>query len=194
MPRISSASALELEFLQKIIDKKIPYRFAQMGQEIKLKDVSVKIVNPPTAQVLTYMASNADNDLCVVAQVRYHNLSVLLTGDASSVAEDRLIARTSPELLTSDILKVGHHGSKASTSQKFLEAVSPRLAVISVGKDNKYGHPTTEVLDRIKPRPVYRTDRDGVVTFQYVKNQWLVKCALDAFTNGANSCMKRGQI
>jgi competence protein ComEC len=67
-----------------------------------------------------------------------------------------------------DLLKVGHHGSKTSTSDLFLDAVRPEVAVISVGEKNRYGHPHTGVLERLRARGVrvFRTDRDGDVFFQ----------------------------
>ena len=99
----------------------------------------------------------------------------MLTGDAPSEVEKFIIKRYSRKAnsLKSDVLKLGHHGSKTSTSPEFLEAVSPNFAIVSSGKDNRYGHPHKRVLDTItelkKNQPkfekVLRTDVDGTISF-----------------------------
>lgn len=91
---------------------------------------------------------------------------MLFLGDAEKNVEARLISAfrdSNPVILDSDILKVGHHGSKTSTSEEFLAAVSPEVAIISAGRKNRYGHPHQDVLDRLKEFgiEVMRTDRDG---------------------------------
>lgn len=88
------------------------------------------------------------NSMSVVARVSYGNTSFLLTGDAPKAVEEYLVLRYG-EYLESDVLKVGHHGSRTSTSQLFLETVAPELAIISAGQDNSYGHPHTEVTDSL---------------------------------------------
>lgn len=106
------------------------------------------------------------NDGTIVARLAYKDFNVLLTGDAEFNLEDRLIANTNGIYpLQSTILKVGHHGSGSSTSAKFLEAVAPKAAVISVGKDNRYGHPVQRVLDLLTKNkiPIYRTDKIGTI-------------------------------
>ena len=79
------------------------------------------------------------------------------------------------EDLFTDILKVGHHGSKTSTSEPFLRAVSPDIAIISSGRKNRYGHPNQEVLDRLKMFDVslLRTDSDGSITFVTGGHEWI---------------------
>lgn len=103
------------------------------------------------------------NDGSIVAQLVYGSSTVLLTGDAGFETEEKLIALGEP--LESNILKVGHHGSKTSTSQELIQAVRPGLALISVGAKNMYGHPTEEVLERLQKAgvPVMRTDQDGTI-------------------------------
>jgi competence protein ComEC len=103
------------------------------------------------------------NDDCLALKLTYHRISVLLEGDAEKPTE-RQIIQEQPE---ADLLKVGHHGSATSTSRDLLEAVKPRLAVVSVGLGNSYGHPRREVLERLADSrvAVYRTDLDGVVSF-----------------------------
>lgn len=86
------------------------------------------------------------------------------------------ISAACPELLQSDVLKVGHHGSSSSTTKKFLKQVQPELAIISCGEGNKYGHPTEQALERLKEEnvKVYRTDIHGDITIWYDGNEWLI--------------------
>ncbi|MGE5396360.1 MAG: MBL fold metallo-hydrolase [Chitinophagales bacterium] len=103
------------------------------------------------------------NDWSVVIRIKYKNNAFLLTGDADSEVENELIS--SGDELAADVLKVGHHGSRESTSSQFLEEVNPKYAVIEVGSGNDYGHPHPETLARLKANnvTVYRTDRDKTI-------------------------------
>lgn len=116
------------------------------------------------AQILAPCKTYDDsNDMSAVIKIRYNNISFLFTGDITSKSEKDIVESGAD--LRADIIKIAHHGSSGSSSQLFLNAVSPKTAVISVGKDNKYGHPTTEVLDRLKMMniSVYRTDISGSI-------------------------------
>lgn len=109
------------------------------------------------------------NEGTIVARITYKDFSVLLTGDLEFALEDRLVANKGDIFpLKSNILKVGHHGSAGSTSGNFIDAVKPKLAVISVGKDNRYGHPAKRVLDLLDKYkiPTYRTDNNGRVEIE----------------------------
>jgi len=101
------------------------------------------------------------NQTSIVCRLVYGKISFLLTGDAPKSAEYQLLAKQVN--LDSDILKVAHHGSKTSTTNYFLEAVSPAIAVIQVGRDNKFGHPHREVLDDLNQQniKILRTDLLG---------------------------------
>jgi competence protein ComEC len=91
-----------------------------------------------------------------------------LTGDITAEVEQKLVWR---KIINGpvDILKVAHHGSKEATSQELLEAITPKEAVISVGKQNRFGHPTKEVLDRLKERgiKINRTDLSGQIEYVF---------------------------
>ena len=95
-------------------------------------------------------------------------MSILLTGDAERETEEYLVQQYAGRL-NSDILHAGHHGSNTSSIEEFLEAVSPEVAVISVGSDNRYGHPTRRVLKRLERfgAEIRRTDLDGDIHFFY---------------------------
>ncbi|MBR4086948.1 MAG: MBL fold metallo-hydrolase, partial [Clostridia bacterium] len=114
--------------------------------------------------------SNA-NDASVVLKVSCGETSLLLTGDISQSVEADLVA--SEKDLDVDILKVGHHGSATSSSAAFLDATSPKVAVISVGAGNSYGHPTQAALNRLSAvcANIYRTDRAGTVLLEVADDQ-----------------------
>jgi beta-lactamase superfamily II metal-dependent hydrolase len=103
------------------------------------------------------------NDGSIVLRVKYGGVAVLLAGDIQSDAEGKLLA--SGQDLRSAILKVAHHGSDSSTSNEFVQAVTPAYAVISVGADNPYGHPSKTILERLAAigATVYRTDEQGTI-------------------------------
>lgn len=101
------------------------------------------------------------NDASIVLKVEYGENSFLLTGDLPSKFESQLHAG---EI---DVLKAGHHGSKYSTSEEFLDEVRPTQAILSVGANNRYGHPAPEVVERLKRRgiQIFRTDEQGTITY-----------------------------
>lgn len=112
------------------------------------------------------------NDNSIVLRLEYRGECVaLLTGDIEAVAERSLVS--SGWSLSCPILKIGHHGSKSSTTPLFLDTVSPTYALISAGKDNRYGHPHTEVIERLMQRniTIHRTDQEGRVSIQ-VRPAW----------------------
>ena len=90
-------------------------------------------------------------------------------GDASISVEEDLISKY--QLNNIDIFKVGHHGSKTSSSKNFISVINPKYSVISVGKNNRYGHPNEDVLDKLRNSKVFRTDQDGSVMFKINEKQ-----------------------
>lgn len=105
------------------------------------------------------------NSMSIVLKIEYKNTSFLITGDAESDEEKTIL--DSGANLKSNVMLIGHHGSKSSTSNDFLKAVSPDVAVISCGHDNKYGHPHKQTLTKLNKLsiPYYRTDTDSTVIF-----------------------------
>ena len=103
------------------------------------------------------------NDYSVVLKMTYGDVSFLFTGDAGKASEKDMLSMGYD--LDSDVLKVGHHGSKTASTEEFLEAVSPAVSVISVGENNEYNLPSDEAMERINSNSqnVYRTDEDGTV-------------------------------
>ncbi len=150
------------EWYREIGLDKIPALVAKRGEVVELAPgVTLEILSPNKNYVSEYL-SNVHESM-VVARLVYASTSILFTGDMEEELERELIV--SGVDLRADVLKIGHHGSKTSTSEEFLRAVQPKLAVISVGKGNTYGHPTREVLDRLARHniPVLRTDEKGTI-------------------------------
>ena len=148
-PDLDFESDIYDEWLRVIEEKDIERTIAQAGQQIDLGEGVVIKVLSPQIPLLTGTKSDIDNN-GMVLHISMGELSFLLTADIMWEAEFELIARRAN--LTSTVLKVGHHGSDTSTSHEFLAVVNPQLAVISVGADNRFGHPTPEVIDRLEEK------------------------------------------
>lgn len=149
-----------------IEEKDIACTAARAGEAIDLGDgVTMTVLNPP-ATLLEGTVSDVNNNSAVL-RLDTGRVSFLLTSDIMWEAEFGLIARGAE--LDCTVLKVAHHGSYTSTTADFLAAVSPQLAVISVGEDNPYGHPSDEVMDRLEANPdienIFRTDEQGTIEF-----------------------------
>ncbi len=111
------------------------------------------------------VGSSPKNNDSLMLRLKYGERTLMLPGDAEKQAESAVLDENGETALRADVLKVGHHGSKNSTMPKFLAAVHPRVAVISAGEDNPYGHPSPELLERLTAAGlrILRTDRDGAV-------------------------------
>ena len=110
-----------------------------------------------------------ENDNSNVIYTEVDGYKFMFMGDASSTTEKEILNKYNlPDI---DVLKVGHHGSKTSSSKEFINEINPKYSVISVGKNNKYGHPNKEVLDNLKDSKIYRTDRQGSIMFKIKNNQ-----------------------
>lgn len=111
----------------------------------------------------------SDNDRSLVLLASAVGRTVLLTGDISAMTERQVVARIPPNVVRLDVLKVAHHGSRSSTSRHFLDRLRPRLGLISAGVDNRYHHPTSTVLGRLRQHrvQVLRTDRQGRITVTF---------------------------
>ena len=163
-PCVVDSSAAYGEWNKLIEEKKIYKTCAKFGQKIKLdKGVELNILYP--LQSLEGASLKNTNDASIAAKLFYGENKILLVGDAEEKTEYQLI--NSGVDLKSQILQVGHHGSKSSTSENFLKAVNPEIAIIQVGKNNRYGHPAQEVLGRLKniSAKIFRTDLDGDIEF-----------------------------
>lgn len=136
-----------------------PITVPNAGESFMLGQATVQFVGP--------VASTSDiNNGSLVCKLTYGSTSFLFTGDAEASSETQMV--DSGTDLHADVLKVAHHGSNTSSSARFLNAVSPEYAVISVGVHNRYGHPTNDALVRLQAvgATILRTDELGTITFQ----------------------------
>jgi len=141
-PGIQSDNVIDDELKKRISDKNIPIILARRGMKINFGDgVEILILFPDRD-----ISGWDTNDASIVAKLSLGEKSFLLTGDSTKKAEFILLG-LNQEILESSVLKLGHHGSRTSTSLLYAEAISPEYAVVSAGKDNLYGHPHKEVLE-----------------------------------------------
>ena len=165
-PALGYDSPIYDEWLSLIEEKGIKCTVAQAGQQIDLGEGAVMKVVNPRSPFLSDTESDIDNN-SVVLEVSLGKVSFLLTADIEQEAEFGLI--THRAVHSSTVLKVAHHGSDTSTTAEFLATVNPRLAVIPVGADNRFGHPSDEVMNRLEEKPspesIYRTDEHGTIEF-----------------------------
>ncbi len=147
-------------WLSALRRQRILREIAQRGLRLHTGDGVWLEVLHPTDPPITGTGAD-DNNNSTVIRLGYGRICFLLTGDSERAAEQRLLA--SGQALRCPVLKVSHHGSAGATSSEFVAAVQPQIAVIQVGADNRFGHPVPEVIDRLAPARVYRTDRDGAV-------------------------------
>ena len=129
------------------------------------------------APLTDYDESISSNDHSIVVRVEYGDFSAIFTGDAEEEEESQIISAYSSDILKSNLLKVGHHGSKSSTSEAFLSCVSPEIAVISCGVNNEYGHPHKTTLDKLNGigAEILRTDISGTVIVVTDGKNWYIK-------------------
>ena len=163
-----------MDVLDALDGRNLKYMVPNKGDTLKLGDANIKVIYPGDDK------SNI-NDSSIVLKITYGKNSFLLTGDATSNVERKIYN----EDIKSDVLKVAHHGSSYSSTDVFLDKVKPYYAVISVGKNNIYNHPSNKTLEKLNKRniKVYRTDLDGTIVFISDGDNLSVK-ALKTDTNG----------
>lgn len=173
MPDIISTTQTFEDVLDSISSKNLSLSKGKAGDVYDLNGAQVKTIAPNNEKYGNL------NNYSVVVKVTNGSNAFLFTGDAEKISEDEMIEKRA-SLLKADVLKLGHHGSVTSTSLEFLDLVDPKHAVISVGENNRYGHPDDEVLERLKDKEIqlYRTDLDGNIvaisngkTIEFNKNQ-----------------------
>lgn len=153
----------EILFIAK--NKNIPVKKIALGDKIKLGDNSeIQVMYPPNNYIIP--VNETGNNSSVVIKYKFANLSILFAGDIEVLSEE--IMSNSELYLMSNLLKVPHHGSKSSSSELFLGKVSPTDAIISVGTDNPYGHPSKVVIERYQKNRIriHRTDEDDAIIFR----------------------------
>lgn len=163
LPDRKERNELEKRLVQAAVNKKIAVEFVHAGDSWKVGENYFYVVSPEEN------SQRESNDGSIVLYTKLGGLRWLFTGDLEEGGEANLLEEN-PTLLI-DVLKVGHHGSKTSTTEPFLDQISPKIAIISVGENNRYRHPTQEVLDRLANRKikVIRTDLSGAITYTFRK-------------------------
>ncbi len=145
------------ELEKTIKENKIPVVVLGEGDKIKYRNDVFDVLSPPE----NLLSSAELNDTTLVMRLLSQGVKVLFTGDIDSKIEESLARKYDLDV---DVLKVSHHGSRLSSSEEFLKAVSPKISVIEVGK-NSYGHPTKQALSNLTSvgSQIFRTDKDGIV-------------------------------
>ena len=157
MPRVAHTTITFERFIDAIEENNIPVREPVVGSTINMGGATFTIVAPNSSWYANL------NDYSVSMLLLYGETRFLFTGDAERESEMEMVERGHD--ISAQILHVGHHGSRTSTVQPFLDAVSPQIAVISVGANNPFGHPHREVVNRLEAAGVaiYRTDLHGTI-------------------------------
>ena len=154
MPEAISTSKTFEDVLDALDKNKVIFQTPKIGDKFTLENTNF--------EVLSIGTDTSDlNDTSLVLKMNYNNTCVLFMGDASSNIEENLLNKD----INCQVLKVGHHGSRYSSSEDFIKKVNPAYGIIMVGKDNKYGHPTKKTLDILNKYNVniYRTDEEGTI-------------------------------
>lgn len=163
MPKATANTKTFEDVISAIKSKGLKITTPKIGDQYTLNEGEWRILAPSGSEYKDI------NNYSIVIKYTFGEHSFLFTGDAEEQSEEEILSNSIGDIksLQSDILKIGHHGSNSSTSEEFLNAVNPRYAVISAGKDNKYGHPHKEILDRLTKSniEVIRTDEKGTVVF-----------------------------
>lgn len=164
MSGVEDATAGYKEFRKEIEIRHIASGLITKTERFVFGGVTINVLNPDHS----FVGADLKNvhDSMVVLMITDGTKQILLTGDAEVLVEKNII-KNNPDLQI-DVLKVGHHGSKTSSSDEFLNVISPTYAVISVGEDNKYGHPNQSILQRLFERGIklFRTDEIGDITIK----------------------------
>lgn len=145
------------DLLDSIDEKNLTYKVPKINSTFPLGNANLKVIYTGT--------DTSDlNNTSIVLKLTYQDISILLTGDATSETEKKILNKD----INSTVLKVGHHGSKYSSTESFLKKVNPKYAIISVGKNNIYNHPATITINKLEKlnTQIYRTDQDGTILLE----------------------------
>ena len=164
------------EILTIAKNKKIKIYKVVAEQKIRIdKNVYFDILWPNSREAIN---ENVLNNNSMVCKLTYKSFSMMFTGDIEKVAEESILKKykNNKKMLNADVLKIAHHGSKTSSTMEFIEAVSPKYAVIGVGKDNKFGHPSDITIKNLKSKEIsiYRTDMMGEITMKVNKQKGIL--------------------
>ena len=170
-------NSTNLEIFKKIIEsKKIKTIIVKSGDKINIeKDLYFDVLWPNTENKIIDKSLNNNS---LVSRLCYKSFSMIFTGDIEEKAENELLSMyKNTNKLKSNIIKIPHHGSKTSTTEGFINAVNPQIALIGVGKNNVFGHPNKQIIDRLQNNriKVFRTDNDGEISITINRNGHVTK-------------------
>ena len=160
-PKVTANTKTFKDFVNAAKGKNLKFKTPIPGEEFMLGDAKCKILAPNSSNY------EETNDYSIVLKVTYKNKSFLFTGDAEKTSEKEICSKFKNEL-KADVLKLGHHGSSSSTTNEFFNLVNPSICVITVGKENKYGHPHSETLEKINKKglKILRTDENSNIVIK----------------------------
>ena len=170
-PGVPEPSAAYLAFLERVEEEGASWHAPRAGDRLRIDDVELEILWPEEE------AGTDANEGSLSFRLTVHGFRYVNTGDAGEPVERAILARLAPDRPEADLLKLGHHGSRTSTSLEWLRAISPEIAVISAGMQNSYGHPhavTLARLDSARVERVWRTDVDGPLCVESDADGWRV--------------------
>lgn len=156
------------KFIKIIEKKKIKLYAVEAGQKIKVdKNTNIEILWPDTSNIIR---ENRLNNNSLVCKLNFKDKSILCTGDIEEMAEKAILSkyRDNLNILKSDIIKIAHHGSKSSSIMQFINKVKPKIALIGVGENNKFGHPSSITIENLQKAgtEIFRTDESGEIQIQ----------------------------
>ena len=158
MPDAVNVTSCYEDMIDSLINENVKVEIAERGLKVKEGECDIEIISPLVKEYEEL------NHVSAVTKITFKDTSFLIMGDAEKINENEML-ENNKKGLESTVLRVGHHGSNTSSSKKFLQAVNPEIAVISVGEGNDYGHPHEEVVKRIEKLeiPYLRTDESGTI-------------------------------
>ena len=159
-------------FKEIVKNKNIKVKVVGKGNKIQIEnELYFDILWPNNNNMIS---ENALNNNSIACKLNYKNFSMLFTGEIEDIAEKEILNqyKNNLQIFNSNILKVGHHGSKTSTIKNFLDVIKPKIALIGVGENNKFGHPNDEVIDRLESigSKIFRTDQMGEIIINVNSN------------------------
>ena len=165
------------EFLKTANEENVNIILVEAGDKIQIENNLYLDVLWPNSKY--YISENPLNNNSLVCKLKYKDFLMLFTGDIEEIAEKEIL-KLYKDRLKANVLKVAHHGSKTSTSKEFLKAVSPQIALIGVGENNKFGHPHELTLERLNDIgcKIFRTDENGEIVLkrkQFLLNIYMYK-------------------
>ena len=168
LPECDATQAFWLGMFEAMDAKGLSYIPSELGDTYQIGEASFTILGPVDVENV-----KDTNDYSIVIRLDYGETSFVFTGDATFESEEQMLKANPSSAFKCNVLKLGHHGSRTSTSEEFLAACDPDMAIISCGEGNSYGHPTQEVLDRLDNAnvPFLRTDFEGTIILYSNKNE-----------------------